>query len=216
MKSSSIRNTYLLGEAHGAVLRLATGQSTPITEFLTISFAYGKAIALFASKLDAEICRQYLNRQSHDGHKNCYAVVASTDPRVGILKQVGNPPARLVVGFVLDQATGKLVVQGGLYSLMHFNLHTADQEWLLNGGRKPSHSVIESVHSAFSGMGVPSHMDELTELDSLDDRMLVKLAETAIQKIGSLPIGNPAVPAVFSPRRQDWVTFQVGGGHGTR
>lgn len=216
MENSSAPNTYLLGETQQSVMCMASGLIAPITEFMTISFTGGEAVALFNSRLDAEICREYLNRQNHEGKRNQYELVANTDSRVQILKIIGNPPARLVVGFVADQVARKLVVQGGLYSLMHFELHSADQNWLLNGWKKPPHSVMDSVRREFSRMGEPDYQDELAELGKLDEKNLASLAKLAVLQVGSLPAGNPRIPVVFSPRRKGWVELNLGGRHGTR
>jgi len=216
MNKSSDTSTFLLGEVHGALMSLPSGQITPVTEFVTIGYSGGEAVAVFASRLDAEICRQYLNQRNQHGSKNRYQVIVNSDQRVGILKRTGNPPARLIVGFVVDHVTHKLVVQGGLYSLMHYDLHMADQHWLLCGGAKPDYSVIDSVRRDFLMMGVPNYLDELTEIESLDEKSLVDLAKLAVLQIGSLSSGVPAVPVVFSLRHKSWIELKVGGQHGAR
>jgi hypothetical protein len=219
-KKMEDKSFYLLGEMRGTAITIPQLEATEVTEFLTIGFPIGgvehEAVAVFMSKLDAEICRQYLNRQNHEGSRNTYELLANTDSQVQIIKKTGNRPARLVVGFVLDQTTRKLVVQGGLYSLMHFDLHATDQDWLLNGGQKPAHSVMESVRREFLRMGEPGYQDELAELEKLDEKSLISLAKLAVLQVGALPVGNPTIPAVFSPRRQGWAELQVAGRHGTR
>lgn len=214
------KSFYLLGEHQGTLITTPQLEVTQVTEFQTIGFSVGgvehEATAVFLSRLDAEISRQYLNRQNHEGSRNQYELVANTDSRVQILEKSGNPLARLVVGFVLDETTRQLVVQGGLYSLMHFGLQIDDQNWLLNGGEKPAHSMMESLQAEFAKMGEPTFLDELAELEKLDQKSLVSLAKLAVLQVGSLPVGNPTIPAVFSPRRKGWVELNVGGRHGTR
>ncbi len=200
MKPSS-PNLYLLGEEHGSVMYLESGQIQHlITEFMTIDYA----IALFVSRLDAEICKQYLNQCD----QNRYKVLVNSNQRVGIIKEVGDTPASLVVGFVLDQATGTLVVQGGIYSLMHFSLNPDDQSWLLDGGSKPAVSVIDSARRTLSQMGGHTYIDELEELEKLDEKSLSNLAKIAVQQAGILQSGNPTIAAVFSPRRKAWIELK--------
>ena len=211
------QNFYLLGESCGTIITLPFFRAKRVAEFLTIKFPGGEAVAIFLSRLDAEICRQYMNLQSDNGKKNAFELIVHQDERVQVFKKMGNQAYHLVCGFISDAKNKKLVIQGGCYSFMHFGLYPDDNEWLLWGGRKPTRDILKSVQETFSKVGELGYINELKTLDELDAQSLAQLARDAILKIGtSIQKQNGVIPVVFSPRRRKWVKLNFGGSNGNR
>lgn len=205
-----ILNFYLLGEPRGTYLTSPVGDPTDVTEFFVIGYPGGEAIGIFISRLDAEICRLYLNRQNHDDRRNEYEMVGHKDRRVAIIKKskIAIPPCHLISGFVADAKTRKLVLQGGCYSLMHAGLFADDQNWLLWGEEKPQRDILSFMQKSFAACGEDGYLEELRELDGLDGQNLMKLAQIAVLQIGVMTSGTPTIPVFFSPRREGWIELK--------
>ena len=85
MLNQSHQKFYLLGEPKGVVAVLPSGKLSQITDFHTLNDdenMSGQAIAIYLSRLDAEIHRQYLNLQCDEGQKNNFALIEHSDERV--------------------------------------------------------------------------------------------------------------------------------------
>lgn len=204
-------NVYLLGEQSGTIIGLPSGESRAVMAFNTIKFGNNEeAVAAFLSPIDAEICRHYLNEQQCDGQRNDFEVIKHSDPRVKGISALRNWSFRLVCGFVLDQVTKKLVVQGVCPSSMHFSIHPEDQAWMFGTGMRPEFGVMSEVQRTFAVAGEGGYLGELRKLVGLDGKSLTRLANVAVRKVGVLLEGNPKIPAVFSPRRGGWVELNLG------
>jgi hypothetical protein len=199
---------YVLAEKRGTQIDGRSGAAQPLVELLTIQHPrVGECFALFLSPVDAAICKQYLNRQRHDGLKNDYEMRVHSDPAVvHCIKTLGaatQMKASLVSGFATD-AAGKLVVQGGLYSLVHMPLLAGDMNWLFAGGPKPRPDVLTSAYEQISRYGALDHPDDINRLDMMEPEAINKIAEIALAQIGAKTAGTVNGFSVYSPSRQTW------------
>jgi hypothetical protein len=179
-----------------------------LVELLTIQHpSIGECFALFLSPVDAAICKQYLNRQRHDGQNNHYEMRAHTDPAVvNNIKTVGRATqmrASLVSGFATD-ASGKLVIQAGLYSLVHMPLLPGDMNWIFAAAPKPKPDVLTSVYAGIAQYGAPDHQDDINRLDMMEPEAINKIAEIALAQIGARTAGTGNGFSLYSPSRQAW------------
>ena len=199
---------YVLAEKRGAHIDAQSGTSQESVELLTVQHPrIGEDFALFLSPVDAAICKQYLNRQRHDGQKNQYEMRLHSDPAVvNCIKTVGRATqmrASLVSGFATDDA-GKLVVQAGLYSLVHMPLLAGDMNWLFAGGQKPKPDALTSVYAALAQYGAVDHQDDINRLDMMEPEAINKIAEIALAQIGARTAGTGNGFSLYSPSRQAW------------
>lgn len=216
MNNENKQKVYLLGEQSGVVTSFKLNKTTVVTEFFTISFTGGESIGLFLSKLDAEICRQYLNTQEHEGKKNKYELITCNDSRVEILRDFEKLPFRLITGFVLDAHSKKLVIQGGCYSVMHFGLSDDESKWILWNENRPEQNTLSLLRSLFLHVGEGGYIEEIEMLNDMDQHSLENLAKEAVIQNGLLPKGIASKPAVFSPSRKRWIELNLGGPYGSR
>lgn len=205
MSNEIVKQFVLLGERSGKLISLRSGSVTEITEFFAIHNAGYNAVAIFLSRLDAEIFRQLLNSQHHDGQQNSFEIVGYKDSRLEIIRIIGNSPFVLVVGFMLDHSLRKLVIPKACYSPMCLELHPSDVDWLFFDGKKPERDITSAVFSAFSSVGEEKYLRELGELQFLDVGALEDMAREAVRQIGVMRTGNPTIPAVYSPYRKRWI-----------
>lgn len=199
---------YVLAEKRGTRIDAQSGASQALVELLTIQHpSIGECFALFLSPVDAAICKQYLNRQRHDGQKNHYEMRVHTDPAVANnIKTVGRATqmrASLVSGFATD-ASGKLVVQAGLYSLVHMPLLPGDMNWIFAAAPKPKPDVLTSVYAGIAQYGAPDHQDDINRLDMMEPEAINKIAEIALAQIGAKTAGTGNGFSLYSPSRQAW------------
>lgn len=194
---------YLLGERSGTFIPLPNGKATKVLEFLTVESPGGSGIAMFASPLDAEICRHYLNRQNHRGRKNEYELVTHSDIEVKTMIRTHRHCGRLIAGFATD-AAGMLVIQEGVHSLAHMNLLPADMAWLFEGAPEPKQSAAKTLYETFVNLNAADYLDELEKLGALDQEALTDLAELAVSRIGVKARGNGQGFSVFSIYEKKW------------
>lgn len=199
---------YVLAEKRGTQIDARSGAAQPLVELLTIQHPrVGECFAIFLSPVDAAICKRYLNRQRHAGLKNDYEMRIHSDPAVvNCIKTAGRSTqmkASLVSGFATD-ATGKLVVQAGLYSLVHMPLLAGDMNWLFAGGPKPKPDVLTSAYEGFAQYGAPDHEDDINRLDMMEPEAINKIAEIAFAQIGAKTAGTANGFSLYSPSRQAW------------
>ena len=199
---------YVLAEKRGTQIETPSGASQTLVEVLTIQHPnIGECFALFLSPVDAAICKQYLNRQHHEGQKNRYEMRIHSDPAVvNCIQTVGRATqmrASLVSGFATD-SSGKLVVQGGLYSLVHMPLLAGDMNWLFAGRPKPKPDVLTSVYAGIAQYGAADHQDDINRLDTMEPEAINKIAEIAFAQIGARTAGTGSGFSLYSPSRQAW------------
>lgn len=199
---------YVLAEKRGTRIDSQSGAAQPLVELLTIEYlSVRECFALFLSPVDAAICKQYLNRQRHDGERNAYEVRLHRDPAVvNCITTIGRATqmkASLVSGFATD-ASGKLVVHGGLYSLVHMPLLAGDMNWLFADGLKPKPDVLTSAYEGIARCGAPDHQDDINRLQTMEPEAIDKIAEIAFAQIGAKTAGTGSGFSVYSPSRQAW------------
>lgn len=213
MKNKQRQHFYLLGEeSQIRLITLPDNKETKVVEFLTLDTpGGGNGIAIFLSRLDAQICCQYLNQQSHNGKKNKYVLIDSLDSRVAHINEVSEISCNLVLGFLMDMATGQLIVQGGCYSMVHFRLQASVQQWLLKGGSQPHAVIMNSFWTMFAKAGDAHYLDELTLLETLDETSLAEIARNAVLLPSVITASHAMLPVVFSPSRQAWIPMPIGG-----
>lgn len=199
---------YVLAEKRGTHLDAQSGVVQPLVELMTIQHPrVGECFALFLSPLDAAICKQYLNRQRHNGLKNDYEMWIHSDPAVvNCIKTAGRATqmkASVVIGFATD-ASGKLVVQAGQYSVVHMPLLAGDMNWLFAFGLKPKPDVLTSAYEEIARYGAPDHHDDINRLDMMEPEAINKIAEIALAQIGARTAGTGNGFSLYSPSRQAW------------
>ena len=199
---------YVLAEKRGTQIEAPSGASQALVEVLTLQHhSIGECFALFLSPVDAAICKQYLNRQHHEGQRNRYEMRIHSDPAVvNCIKTVGRATqmrASLVSGFATDNS-GKLVVQAGLYSLVHMPLLAGDMNWLFAGGPKPKPDVLTSAYAGIAQYGAADHQDDINRLDMMEPEAINKIAEIALAQIGARTAGTGTGFSLYSPSRQAW------------
>lgn len=204
MKDKMKQQFFLLGEPRANIFEIHSGAVTEITEYFAIVNSGYNAVAIFLSRLDAEICRQFLNSQYLEGQQNRYEIVGYQNDRLKTIRMIRNSPCQFVVGFVLDQSR-KLFIQNGCISLMHFKLNPGDVDWLIFDGNKPERDIASTVFSTFSSVREEKYLRELSELQFLDVGALEDMAREAVRQIGVMRTGNPTIPAVYSPYRKRWI-----------
>ena len=199
---------YVLAEKRGVQFDAQSGASRPMVDLLTLKHArFGERFALFLSQVDAAICKQYLNRQQHNGFTNDYELRIHSDPAVvACIKTIGwatQMMASLVVGFATDEA-GNLVVQSGLYSLVHMPLLAGDMNWLFAGGQKHKPDVLTSAYSFIAQRGAPDYQDDINRLDKMRPDEVNRIAEMALTQIGVKTTGTGNGLSLYSPSRKAW------------
>ena len=164
----------------------------------------GSRIALFFSRIDAEMCRQYLNQQTYDGYRNQYECRLISDPAVQeILRGPINYNMACITGFATI-STGRLVLSEKLYSLCQVLLHAGDAAWMRGLAPKPAQSFLESTQAYFQMKGAGSHLADCLAADSWDAKLVQQQAQLAIARIGFSATGDETGFAVYSPTRKAW------------
>lgn len=198
---------YVLAERFGRSVNPRTGGGHDLVELLSFSHAGRDRTAVFLSPLDAAICLHYLNRQSVRGEKNRYELRIHSDPGVvmtittGI--SIGLLPT-LITGFATEKKTGKLVVQGGCYSMAQMPFLPDDIAWLFGPKSKPKADVVSSAFRSLASFGAEAYQEEINGLDFMEPEVLHKVAAIALAQLGALTSGVGDGLSLYYPSRQAW------------
>ena len=196
---------YVLAEHRGHISFTEPHKLQEAVEMMTVqSPQTGNLMALFFSRIDAEICRQYLNQQTWKGMRNKYDCRLVDDRAVQFMI---NGPIRYrsacVNGFITAPSK-RLIISGDVYSLGRMTLHTDDEAWIRGEASKPDMSVLDSVQAHFKSIGAGDHLDECAVADQWDSAAVAKEAQIAIAQIGFHATGTETGFAVYSPARKKW------------
>ena len=197
---------YLLADKHGTLVDTTTGKAKEVWEFMLIQTPGMQRIAAFISPIDAEICKKYLNRQTH-GTKNEYEIVRHTAPQVKSFFKEMPLPVSLVMGICIDDR-GQLVITNGCYSLAHLTLNPMDIGWLFLDRPQPQRTVFDSLRAQFQRWHATEYLDELTDATLLDQQQLAKTAAVALAAIGARTGTKESGVVVFSCKQKAWRRLQ--------
>lgn len=200
---------HVLAEKNIRFLELPSGKKQEVVDLLLIHQRnVSSRFGIFMSPLDAAICKQYLNRQLDDREKeNKYEIRSHTDPAVIFnVREMGKAFGTcgcLIPGFAVSES-GRLVVQGNLYSLASMPLLSGDMNWLFGTSPKPSPDVVTSAVAQLEQYGATDHMSDIEMLARISAEDLRKLAALAVSQIGIEAKGTGVGFAVYSPSRRAW------------
>lgn len=214
MSNKQWPNLYLLANPQGRLIIPNIAIDLPVADFFTVVDKEAETIAIFMSKLDAEICRQVFNHQTNNGKFSKFGLMGEKDQCVSILTKFGELPYSLVTCFAINNQNRNFIIDDENISFTCFAINKENENWILRDHKKPTFDIFANVEYLFHSAGENDYLDELQGIETLEQHLLEEMAKEAIFQIGKLQPGEGTNSVVFSPSRKKWIELKQGGFNG--